>query len=675
MRIYLFPGLDVDLKRDLELVSEALKAISLEMSDLSAQFEQELSTNQNLEAIARQLVDTVVLNHDIENTDVPSVSTSLRVDPIAQLGISRLFTSGVGVEIVSQCVQQFASTRFALLRDLYLFQTTALQLCNQANIGPNVIQAIQNELQPYTASLLRAYQVLKEMNIRQLSYLNVSDTTALANVPIGPALFQKIDQRGVSLLELFIFIVGYDQKGASLLELFIVGCGGEKMRGSQSMANYLSEDPAATWSVIRQFEEYSAPDVVISLARNAIAIADDIDENLLGHNSEAYSAMMENPDPTRRKDCLRQLLICLCERGDLQALVDFPYTDLEEEVENILESRARCMDLTSYNYYDLLYAFHIFRNNYRKGGSVMYEHGMRLGREVPGRQGLQRQAQCYLAALNALRLVKPEYSWIIKPTIPTRPSVSGSRFEIVEIADIEREYMLVDARLRLLSQEEDSSLAAASCQGADEIVGLLVKAGMYDRAVIVSRAFTLPLNPVFESLALRCVNLAKNSTYHMRGDNDYTSQAWSWLKTNNLTLKHVSKESSSSDEAWQLLQQYLSRYEDQSGRYHRCTATKLLAHGFALPTWLINSYKGLNSAELLRLYIDHDLLEEATSLCTEYLDAVLDSFKGQDSELFSIKMYQGLKDRMTIYKGKLHSITEQVLSSTQQQQQFMQTGW
>ena len=33
--------------------------------------------------------------------------------------------------------------------------------------------------------------------------------------------------------------------------------------------------------VIRQFEEFSAPDVVISLARNAIAIADDDDENLV----------------------------------------------------------------------------------------------------------------------------------------------------------------------------------------------------------------------------------------------------------------------------------------------------------------------------------------------------------------------------------------------------------
>ena len=49
-------------------------------------------------------------------------------------------------------------------------------------------------------------------------------------------------------------------------------------------------------------------------------------------------------------------------------------------------------------------------------GSVMYEHGMRLGREVPSRQGLQKQALCYLAAMNALRLVNPMYAWIVKPT-------------------------------------------------------------------------------------------------------------------------------------------------------------------------------------------------------------------------------------------------------------------
>jgi len=48
---------------------------------------------------------------------------------------------------------------------------------------------------------------------------------------------------------------------------------------------------------------------------------------------------------------------------------------------------------------------------------------------------------------------------------------------------------------------------------------------------------------------------------------------------------------SSSDEAWQLLQQYLARYEDSGSRYHRCAAAKLLAHGFTLPAWLVNSYK------------------------------------------------------------------------------------
>ena len=44
----------------------------------------------------------------------------------------------------------------------------------------------------------------------------------------------------------------------------------------------------------------------------------------------------------------------------------------------------------------------------------MYEFGMRLGREIPGVRGLQRQASCYLAAMNALRLVSTHYQWIVK---------------------------------------------------------------------------------------------------------------------------------------------------------------------------------------------------------------------------------------------------------------------
>ena len=107
----------------------------------------------------------------------------------------------------------------------------------------------------------------------------------------------------------------------------------------------------------------------------------------------------------------------------------------------IIESRARGLDLLAHNYYELLYAFHINRHNYRKGrttdpglrtsripadqprvcvcvcvaGTVMYEFGMRLGREVRTRLGLQKQVNCYLAALNCLRLIRPEYAWIVQP--------------------------------------------------------------------------------------------------------------------------------------------------------------------------------------------------------------------------------------------------------------------
>lgn len=46
----------------------------------------------------------------------------------------------------------------------------------------------------------------------------------------------------------------------------------------------------------------------------------------------------------------------------------------------------------------------------------MFEYGMRLGREVRTLHGLQKQVNCYLAALNCLRLVHPDYAWIVQPS-------------------------------------------------------------------------------------------------------------------------------------------------------------------------------------------------------------------------------------------------------------------
>lgn len=70
----------------------------------------------------------------------------------------------------------------------------------------------------------------------------------------------------------------------------------------------------------------------------------------------------------------------------------------------------------------------------------MYEHGMRLGREVPPKQGLQKQAHCYLAAMNALRLVNPIYAWIVKPSVCTEMQVREKEREL-HVTQIETKFI------------------------------------------------------------------------------------------------------------------------------------------------------------------------------------------------------------------------------------------
>ena len=56
---------------------------------------------------------------------------------------------------------------------------------------------------------------------------------------------------------------------------------------------------------------------------------------------------------------MRQFLVTLFDRGELSQLASYPYTDMIEEVESIIESRARSADLSVNNYYDFLYSFHV----------------------------------------------------------------------------------------------------------------------------------------------------------------------------------------------------------------------------------------------------------------------------------------------------------------------------
>lgn len=73
----------------------------------------------------------------------------------------------------------------------------------------------------------------------------------------------------------------------------------------------------------------------------------------------------------------------------------------------------------------------------------MYDYGVRIRSEVPGLKGLQRQAKCYLACMNALKLGDPKFRWIVKP-------VTGPSSGMVEPGDDEAE-----SPPKRLCQEDD----------------------------------------------------------------------------------------------------------------------------------------------------------------------------------------------------------------------------
>ncbi|XP_067018107.1 nuclear pore complex protein Nup160-like [Acropora muricata] len=423
--------------------------------------------------------------------------------------------------------------------------------------------------------------------------------------------------------------------------------------------------------VMKLFEQFDAPEFVIRAAHIALNMALPDDPNIcnlwsnifkhhleLSHYDLAYNALITNPDHVRRRDCLHKFMVVLCERGQTRQLIEYPFINLQDEFEDIVESHARTVDIMTHNYYDMLYAFHVFRGNYRKAGAAMYEHAMRLGQEVSGLDSLQKQAKCYLAAMNALHLVDPKNAWIVKPldrvnttTANEPPNMSPKRKQgedgdalrpdirskprrkvtVLEMRDLEGEYLLVLARLQLIKVEADPTHATGPLLSPQESVALLTQAGLFDNALTVASHFELPKETIFEGLASRCVKLSHiGSGLTRQAEQD----AWDWVLSNDLGEAQVSGYKSVTDQAWQLLKLYLDRLGPCDGYvYYRCVAAKLLSCGAALPTWLVNDYKRFNAPELLRLYINYDLLLEAVLLSVEYIQAAL----GNGKEYFGLE--------------------------------------
>ena len=431
--------------------------------------------------------------------------------------------------------------------------------------------------------------------------------------------------------------------------------------------------------VIQLFEQFGYYDYVIDLAETAMGVCDEADPDRttlcyilfsyhlkLGHNDEAYDAMVANPDKSRRKDSLRQFIVTLFDRKQLKKLANYPYINMFEDVELIIESRARSVDLTVNNYYDFLYSFHVMKENYRKAAHVMYECGMRLGTELFTLEGLKRQAKCYLACLNCLKLVSEKNAWIVRPVLNTSekysPNVSSSshlppgmspkrsadgeelsiesrippkRMEVLEMSEIEREFQLLCARLKLANKHQtishgSSTMLMGPAISPNETVSLLISSNLYEDAVKIASSYDPPLDfkPIVEGLSMKCVQLS-------RGANTAVENAWDWLAENNPSSpKNDIGSSSSVEAAWKLLESLVTRLQEkESGsQLLKAVVTRLFSMNAFLPSWLVAKYKKANPSELLRLYLVHGFIEDAGLLACEYIAAVL----GTGTEYFGL---------------------------------------
>ena len=359
--------------------------------------------------------------------------------------------------------------------------------------------------------------------------------------------------------------------------------------------------------------------------------------------------MVSNPDQMRRKDSLRQFLVTLFDRGELAALSGYPYIDMLDDVENIIESRARSADLSVNNYYDFLYSFHIMKENYRKAAHVMYECGSRLGLELNSLQGLKKQAQSYLACINSLRLVNKRYQWVVKPghgsaTAGKSPKRAfdgeeidspGPRImDVIELPEIEKELSLTQARLKLCNTgDSTSSLPLTPGLTPAETVALLTNANLFMDAVGLCQIYSLPssLVSVVQGLTVRCARLSSS------GKGGDIAAAWRWLAENRQAGGRETQGGVGEDAveaAWQLLEHIVTRHEAHGQTsLHRAVLCKLAQARCAAPPWLLAGYKRRDTAELIRVYHQLGYIEMAGEVAIQYIQAIM----GEGAEYFRLE--------------------------------------
>ncbi|KAK4699982.1 hypothetical protein P7C70_g6268, partial [Phenoliferia sp. Uapishka_3] len=408
----------------------------------------------------------------------------------------------------------------------------------------------------------------------------------------------------------------------------------------------------------------------------------------LGMFEDAYVTLMGIPYPAAKIKCMAQLVSAVCENGQTGLLTQWSFVGLQSQLQRLLSQRANGADpLASPNYYKVLYAYYISKGDYRSAGAIMFQQGRRIGKiqahDLPGQFELATlQCQSYLAAANALSLVAKEHAWV---TVGEEDSATGepdskrrriaycipdsvvrrsleaafkdpdtSHVEVVELADIRREYAAVLSRLELSEFDDYGGVGAGNItvDASVTVKGFSIR-GAFESALSTAYALDVDMSDIFEKLTESCVALSRSST-------GLPSSVVDWVA---LSDEAMSWEGTLASKAWRLLERYLERYDDENLKYRLVVLEHTLAvNGRGkLPTWLVSTFLAQDSQLLIRTMLKFDRLADAFTFSL----AVIQSSPKPSAPAACILPYSLFDQLLAILPDDTSALSSEALKSRQ----------
>ncbi|KAG0302349.1 hypothetical protein BGZ98_007593 [Dissophora globulifera] len=352
----------------------------------------------------------------------------------------------------------------------------------------------------------------------------------------------------------------------------------------------------------------------------------------IGAYERAFNAMMLISNEPARKHFLRIFVNEMCANGDGAKLGLFAFKGLQDEVERLLLSNAeQASVLSTPDYYQIMYGFYTYKEDFRNAATVMCQYARRLcdaSNETDlAVELLSKASAAYLAAINALHLAAPLYNWVAISTAgqdseerskrrrlstsasgPAHPVGLPCKVEIVQLADMKKEYALTAAKLKLIREIPIHIKPAALTLSARDAQSMLVRLGYHDNATSLGLLYDLDLDTIFHALVDKYLNALGFEQDELVGQDGLQG-------ANSATVDRTR-----SAAALQTLQRHLERHDNAASnyKYRLGVIERILMKNsdFDLPPWLTLHYLTHNPEDLIRLYLKVGALERAAKFAS-----------------------------------------------------------